>query len=30
MTYYFEANPVYADAFELMPYGTCEAQWCAC
>ena len=30
MTDYFEANPVYAEAFELMPYSTYEAQWCAC
>jgi multiple sugar transport system substrate-binding protein/sn-glycerol 3-phosphate transport system substrate-binding protein len=30
MTDYFEANPVYAQAFELMPYSTYEAQWCAC
>jgi multiple sugar transport system substrate-binding protein len=30
MTDYFEANPVFAQAFELMPYSTYEAQWCAC
>ncbi len=27
---YFAENPVYADAFELLQYGTYEAQWCAC
>jgi multiple sugar transport system substrate-binding protein/sn-glycerol 3-phosphate transport system substrate-binding protein len=30
MTDYMEANPVYAQGFELMPYSTYEAQWCAC
>jgi multiple sugar transport system substrate-binding protein/sn-glycerol 3-phosphate transport system substrate-binding protein len=30
MTDYFDANPVYAEAFELLPYTTYEAQWCAC
>ena len=30
MTDYMEENPVYAQAFELMPYSTYEAQWCAC
>ena len=30
MADYFEANPTYAQAFELLQYGTYEAQWCAC
>jgi multiple sugar transport system substrate-binding protein len=30
MADYMEANPVYAQGFELMPYSTYEAQWCAC
>ena len=27
---YFEANPTYKQAFDLLPYSTYEAQWCAC
>ena len=27
---YLEANPVYKTAFDLLPYSTYEAQWCAC
>jgi hypothetical protein len=30
MSDYFDANPVYKQAFELLPYSTYEAQWCAC
>ena len=30
MADYFAANPVYAEAFKLLQYGTYEAQWCAC
>jgi multiple sugar transport system substrate-binding protein/sn-glycerol 3-phosphate transport system substrate-binding protein len=30
MSDYFEADPVYKSAFELLEYGTYEAQWCAC
>ena len=30
MADYFEANPVYKQAFDLLPYSTYEAQWCAC
>jgi multiple sugar transport system substrate-binding protein len=30
MTDYFDANPTYGQAFELLQYGTYEAQWCAC
>jgi multiple sugar transport system substrate-binding protein len=30
MSDYFEANPIYRQAFDLLPYGTFEAQWCAC
>jgi multiple sugar transport system substrate-binding protein len=30
MSDYFEANPVYKEAFELLEYSTYEAQWCAC
>jgi len=27
---YFDANPVYKQAFDLIEYSTYEAQWCAC
>lgn len=27
---YFAADPVYKQAFDLLPYSTFEAQWCAC
>jgi len=27
---YFEANPKFKQAFDLLQYGTYEAQWCAC
>jgi len=27
---YFAANPTFKDAFDLLQYGTFEAQWCAC
>jgi multiple sugar transport system substrate-binding protein/sn-glycerol 3-phosphate transport system substrate-binding protein len=27
---YFDANPTFKDAFDLLQYGTFEAQWCAC
>jgi multiple sugar transport system substrate-binding protein/sn-glycerol 3-phosphate transport system substrate-binding protein len=30
LTDYFEANPVFKQAFDLLPYSTYEAQWCAC
>jgi len=30
MTDYFEENPVYKTAFDLLPYSTYEAQWCPC
>ncbi|MGD8488987.1 MAG: extracellular solute-binding protein [Anaerolineae bacterium] len=30
MADYFDANPAYKTAFELLPYGTFEAQWCPC
>ncbi len=30
MTDYFDENPVYKSAFELLPYSTYEAQWCPC
>jgi len=30
MSDYMEEHPVYKSAFELLPYSTYEAQWCAC
>jgi multiple sugar transport system substrate-binding protein len=30
LTDYFEANPTFKQAFDLLPYTTFEAQWCAC
>jgi hypothetical protein len=27
---YLAANPTYKQAFDLLPYSTYEAQWCAC
>jgi hypothetical protein len=30
LTDYFEANPTFKQAFDLLPYSTYEAQWCAC
>jgi multiple sugar transport system substrate-binding protein/sn-glycerol 3-phosphate transport system substrate-binding protein len=27
---YFDANPTFKQAFDLLQYGTYEAQWCAC
>jgi len=27
---YFDANPTFKQAFDLLEYGTYEAQWCAC
>ena len=30
LTDYFEANPTFKQAFDLLPYTTYEAQWCAC
>ena len=30
MADYFEANPTYKQAFDLLEYSTYEAQWCAC
>jgi multiple sugar transport system substrate-binding protein len=27
---YFDANPAYKTAYELLPYGSFEAQWCPC
>jgi multiple sugar transport system substrate-binding protein len=27
---YLAENPIYQAAFDLLPYGTFEAQWCAC
>jgi hypothetical protein len=30
MSDYFDENPAYKTAFELLPYGTFEAQWCPC
>jgi hypothetical protein len=27
---YFDANPKFKQAFDLLQYGTYEAQWCAC
>ena len=30
MSDYLAANPTYKQAFDLLPYSTYEAQWCAC
>ena len=30
MADYFETYPAYKTAFDLLPYGTFEAQWCPC
>ena len=30
MADYLAANPTYKQAFDLLPYSTYEAQWCAC
>jgi len=30
MSDYFDANPTFKEAFDLLQYGTYEAQWCAC
>ncbi len=27
---YLAENPIYKSSFDLLPYGTFEAQWCAC